>query len=114
MFAALSKLTCSRPWTVLIFGLALVVAGVFYGTSVFSNLKGGGFDDPGSDSARATLHFKQRLEGESGLVVVLFTAHDGLKVMEAPYQAAVEQALAKLKGHPLVRKTVTFYSTQDP
>jgi uncharacterized membrane protein YdfJ with MMPL/SSD domain len=41
-----------RAWLVFTAGLALVAAAAVFGLGVFGHLGNGGFDDPGTDSAK--------------------------------------------------------------
>src|SRR5690349_5370744 len=98
MFAAYGK--CVYRWrlTVLVAGwVYLVVAGVF-GTGVVKNLKGGGFDDPNSDSSKAALALHDKLGRDEGSLIVLFSSKDGLTVDKPEYKQAVEATLAKING----------------
>src|SRR5689334_18893555 len=82
MFHALGQLTVRRRRTVLaLSAIFLVLAGVL-GTGVFSQLSGGGFDDPSSESTRAEQALRDEFHGATPNLVLLLTA-DGSVVGSA-------------------------------
>ena len=111
MFAALGKFIYRWRWAVLVAGLVfLTVAGVF-GTGVVKNLKGGGFDDPNSDSSKAALALHEKLGRDEGSLIVLFSSKDGLTVDKPEYKQAVEATLAKVNGQAGVGSVTSFYNS---
>jgi RND superfamily putative drug exporter len=111
MFAALAKIAYHRKWLVLIaFAILLPLAGVF-GGSVFSALKSGGFTDPGSESARATLALQQQLHAGEADIVALYTAPAGSTVDAPAFSTAVTAAVARASGDAAVIGASSYYST---
>src|SRR5512144_159554 len=51
----LTHLTTRRAWPVLVVSLLVVVLAALVGSGVVGKLKGGGFDDPASESSRAAV-----------------------------------------------------------
>ena len=111
MFAAWGNFIYRRRWAVLVTGLVfLTVAGV-YGTSLFSNLKGGGFDDPNAESSKALAAIHDQLGQDDGTLIVLFQAKDGSTVESEPFRQAVGQTLDRVKGQAGVGHITSFYSS---
>ncbi|GAA0563860.1 MMPL family transporter [Actinomadura livida] len=100
-----------RRWVLAIAGAALVFAGV-WGTGVFGALSSsGGFDTPGSESARAAQIAERDLGRDAADVVVLY---QGSTTVDDPaYRASVEQALSALPPDK-VTATSTYWSTRAP
>ncbi len=83
-----------RRWVLAVVGAALVFAGV-WGTGVFGALtSSGGFDTPGSESAKAAQVAEQDLGRDEADVVVLYRGRT--TVDDPAYRTSVEQALAAL------------------
>lgn len=114
MFAALSKFIYKRRIVVAVAGLIFMIISGVYGTSLFGNLKGGGFDDPNAESSQASAAIQRELGRDDGTLLVLFTGKDGAKVDSPEYKQAVEATLAKLDGQPGVSSVATFYTTGAP
>ena len=70
MLAWWGRTVVRARWAVLLAGAALAVGGVVWGTGVFGALSSNGFDDPGSESFRAT----QRIVAEFGRQDAAFRA----------------------------------------
>ncbi len=111
MFAALGKFIYRRRLVVAIAGLVFMITAGVFGTSVISSLKGGGFDDPNSESSKAALALHEKLGRDEGTLLVLFTGKNGQQVESAEYKKAVEATLAKIEGKPGVGAITTYYKT---
>lgn len=111
MFASLGRLIYRQRWATLIVGLAFVVASGVFGTSVFGDLKGGGFYAPDAESTKVMESLHTDLGQDEGTLIALFTAKDGATVDSPEYKAAVEGTLAKLGGVEGVGQITTYYST---
>src|SRR5215216_6577384 len=111
MFASIGRFIYRRRWAVLIAGLLFIVASGVYGTSVFPQLKGGGFYDPNADSTKVIESLHNDLGRDEGSLIVLFSSNDGATVDSPQYKQAVEATLARIEGRPIVGKITTFYGT---
>ncbi len=111
MFSAIGSAIYRRRWFVLLAGFVFLVVSGVYGTSVFPNLKGGGFYDPNADSTRVTEALHHDLGRDEGALIVLFTAKDGATADSPSYKQAVEATLAKVQGRPGVGIITSFYNS---
>jgi RND superfamily putative drug exporter len=82
-----------RALAVLLAGLAVVLAAGAYGLGVFDHLSQGGFDDPGSESARQ-LAAAQDEFGNTAVDVVAIYSSDDLRADDPEFRAAVEEVVA--------------------
>jgi RND superfamily putative drug exporter len=99
-----------RARRVLAVGLLLTVASAAYGLGVFDALSQGGFDDPGSDSARE-LRLEQEVFGNRSVdVVAIYAAPDGsdLSADDPAFEAAVREVVGRVPGDA-VSSVVTSY-----
>ncbi|TDB97542.1 MMPL family transporter [Actinomadura sp. 7K534] len=100
-----------RRWVLAVAGAALVFAGV-WGTGVFGALSSsGGFDTPGSESAKAAEIAERDLGRDAADVVILYQG--GTTVDDPAYRASVEQALNALPQDKIAA-TSTYWSTRAP
>ena len=101
-----------RSWTVLLGGIAIVLAAAAYGIGVFSHLSNGGFDDPATDSAKELALEQATFPGRETDLVVIYSSPT-LTVDQPAFRDAVTSTLADLpKEH--VANAVTWYDTQAP
>src|SRR5437870_6535610 len=113
MLGRLARLTVKRRRLVLAASVvALVLAGAF-GGGVFSNLKNGGFSDPGSESERAKAILSQTFHAGDPNVVLLVTARQGSADDPAVAQAgtALTQALG---AEPGIEQAVSYWTLGSP
>src|SRR5690242_3086245 len=75
--------------------LAVVLAGVV-GSGAVGKLKGGGFDDPTSESSRAAIALRDTLHQPAANLVLLVTAAPGSTVDTGGVAAAGRAAAARL------------------
>ena len=110
MFERLARLVVRRRRTTLaLFVLGLVVAAVA-GSGVFSRLQAAGFDDPGSDSARAA----QQLRDDFGVAdpvaaIAVVTPHR--LDADAPAAGAL---VRRLQAEPGVTRVVSYWTSGRP
>jgi uncharacterized membrane protein YdfJ with MMPL/SSD domain len=112
MFEALGRVIYRRRRLVVAVSLAFVVFAGVWGTGVFSQMTGGGFEDPDSESSRAAEVAVEELGRDSADVVVLYRSDD-LTVDDPAFQAAVTESLAALP-QGAIERTTTFYGTEAP
>lgn len=112
MFAWLGNSIYKARWFVLIAGLVFMAVSGILGTSVFSDLKAGGYNNPGAESTKVEELLKSQLGQPDRFLVVLFDSKDGKTVEDPAYKSAVEATLAKVDGQPNVTSISSFYTTQ--
>lgn len=100
-----------RRW-VIAGALIFVALASVWGTQVFSALKGGGFDDPGSGSAQAAKIIDDRIGPAAGELVVLYESRTRT-VDDPAFRAAVTGTLARLPKNDVPRVT-TYWDTGSP
>src|SRR4051794_16713699 len=112
MFETLGRVAYRRRWVVLVAALAFLAVAGAWGTGVFGRLTGAGFEDPHSESARATAVAAANLGRDDADVVVLYRSAD--RTVEDPaYRRAVTTTLAALPADA-VERTVSWYGTNAP
>ncbi|GAA0897386.1 MMPL family transporter [Virgisporangium aurantiacum] len=113
MFAALGRLVVRRTKLVLFGSLVVFIVAAVLGGGVFASLSTGGFDDPGSDSARATELLEDEFGAGSPNLILVVTADSG--DVDAPAAAtagaAVSTALADVDG---VSQVVSYWQPDPP
>jgi RND superfamily putative drug exporter len=112
MFEALGRVMYRRRRWVVAGTLAFVVFAAVWGTGVFSQLTGGGFEDPDSESTRAGEVAAAELGREGSDVIVLYRSDD-LTVDDPAFETAVSESLAGLPDD-VVEASTTFWATQAP
>ncbi|MGY1684495.1 MMPL family transporter [Geodermatophilus sp. SYSU D00867] len=113
MFEALGRVVYRRRrWVLALSAVAVVVAGV-WGTGVFGRLTGGGFEDPGSESARAAALAVRELGRDASDVVVLYRSDD-LTVDDPAFRDAVATSLTGLPDGVVERATTWFDTGAAP
>src|SRR5687768_17063636 len=112
MFEALGRVMYRRRRWVVAGTLAFVVFAAVWGTAVFSQLTGGGFEDPDSESTRAGEVAAAELGREGSDVIVLYRSDD-LTVDDPAFETAVSESLAGLPDD-VVEASTTFWGTQAP
>src|SRR5438874_8921086 len=98
MFASIGRFIYRRRWPVLLAGLVFIFVSGIYGTSVFPQLKSGGFYDPNSESSKVVDSLHQDLGRDEGTLIALFTSNDGSSVDSPQFKQAVEATLARIDG----------------
>jgi trehalose monomycolate/heme transporter len=113
MFAAWGRLVVRGRWVVLAAAVGLEALGVLWGSGVFGQLTGGGFDDPASESSRA----RARAIAEIGVrdvdVIVLYSSAT-TTVTDPAFRDAVAATLATVRGRPEVADVTSWFDTQAP
>ena len=112
MFESWGRIVVRLRWAVVAGFVALVAFAGVWGTGVFASLSQGGFDDPGSDSARAQERIEQTVGRQGADVLAVYTSRDRT-VDDPAFRAAVERSLAALPPGAATR-VATFWTTGDP
>jgi RND superfamily putative drug exporter len=112
MFESLGRLMFRRRRLVLAAAGVFVVAAALWGTGVFGSLGGAGFEDPGSDSARAAQQAKQAFGRQAADVVVLYSS-PSLTVDDTAFRTSTQRTLAALPER-YVARTTSYWNTKAP
>ena len=112
MTEMLGRFAYRRRWLVLAAATAFLAVAVAWGTGVFGRLTSGGFEDPGSESARAAAVAAADLGRDDADVVVLYRSTDRT-VDDPAYRQAVTGTLAALPTDAVAR-TVSWFGTGAP
>ena len=112
MTEMLGRFAYRRRWLVLAAAVAFLAVAVAWGTGVFGRLTSGGFEDPGSQSARAAAVAAADLGRDDADVVVLYRSADRT-VDDPAYRQAVTGTLAALPADAVAR-AVSWFGTGAP
>ena len=111
MFDAIGRVMYRRRrWVLAVAVVFLGFAGV-WGTRVFGSLSNGGFDDPASDSAKASAVAQDRLGRDDADVIVLYRSADRT-VDDPAYRQAVTSTLGALPRTAVDRVT-TYWDARS-
>ncbi|WP_405656744.1 MMPL family transporter [Streptomyces sp. RK9] len=112
MFDRLAELAIRRSRLILVVAVVAVALMGAVGSGAFTKLKGGGFDDPASESTRAEQVIEDKFGGETNLVL-LVRADKGR--VDAPAARDGGRALvADLKKDQHLENVVSFWDTKSP
>ncbi len=110
MFERLAHLVVRRSRTTLVlFVLGLVVAGAL-GSGVFSRLQAAGFDDPGSDSAKAAAQLRDQFGVADPVAALAVETRNGLDADAAAATALV----GRLRAEPGVTNVISYWTSGRP
>ncbi|MFM2184682.1 MAG: hypothetical protein RIS55_330 [Actinomycetota bacterium] len=105
----LAKLVTTRSKSVLYGFIALVALSTIFGIQSFGSLKGGGYEDPTSDSARVTSLLSTEFKIDQPELVAIL---DFGRSADDPLSATVATAFAdRLNEYPAVEKLDSYYSS---
>lgn len=113
MFGWLGPSLVRFRWAVLAVALIVAMIGGFWGTGVFGQLVDGGFEDPGSESAKAA----ERIVGEVGrqdVDVFAIYSSETATVDDSAFSEPISSMLAMLRTRPEVSSVRSFYETGSP
>jgi uncharacterized membrane protein YdfJ with MMPL/SSD domain len=113
MFAWWGQSVVRFRWWVLAAGLVLAIVGGGWGTGVFGALVSGGFDDPGSESARAAERIVTEVGRQDVDLLVIYSSNTAT-VGDASFRDSVSAAVTRLRARPEVAGAVSFYDTNSP
>jgi RND superfamily putative drug exporter len=113
LFARLGRFTFRHRWIIAGIYAVLVVPLIILGLPVFSKLKGGGFEDPKSESFQVYLDLEREIKVGGADILALYTARDTTVDDIEPYTAAIE-AITRVEKDPDVVTTASWYTTQAP
>jgi RND superfamily putative drug exporter len=110
MLDRLARLTVSRPKTVVVAALVLLIAAAAYGSHVADRLAGGGFLSAASESSRAEELLSQRFHAGKPNVVILATDTRGRSIDEPEAVAAGQLITQRLVDTPDVDAVMSYWS----
>jgi uncharacterized membrane protein YdfJ with MMPL/SSD domain len=114
MFEAWGRFVFRRRWPILAVAFAAIAFMAVWGTGVFGALTStGGFEVPGSGSAKASEIAQRDLGRSEADVVVLYRDPAGRTVDDPAYKAAVLGSLSALPKDKVAAST-TYWSTNAP
>jgi len=113
MFIRWGRIVARTRWLVLVGAVALVVAGIAWGSGVFGSLASGGFTDPGSQSAMAEARITAELGSHSPDLIVLYSSATRT-VADGAFQRSVMSTARALRKLPAVSSVVTYYDSGLP
>ena len=96
----------TRHW-VLVAAAVVVALGATWGTGVFGAMTSSGFEDPGSESAKALDRIEATV-GRTGADVLVLYRYGGAPVTDPAFQDAVEEHLADLPPDLVAGVTTTW------
>ncbi|MGW1017494.1 MMPL family transporter [Streptomyces niveus] len=112
MFDRIAELAIRRARLVLVAAAVAVALMGAVGAGAFSVLKGGGYDDPASQSSRAGKVIEEKFGGETNLILLVRTAEGRV---DSPAADRSGQALvADLKAEKDLDNVLSYWDTDSP
>ncbi|GAA3528680.1 MMPL family transporter [Nocardioides daeguensis] len=105
-------LVVRRAVAVLLVGLAVTALAAVLGVGLEDDLSAGGFDDPGTESARELALERETFGNRSIDAVVIFSSDDA-EATDPAFRAEVERTVAAIPEDSVV-SVLTWYDVQDP
>jgi uncharacterized membrane protein YdfJ with MMPL/SSD domain len=93
--------------------LVLVAVGVGWGAGVFARLASGGFEDPGSESARAAKRIAGELGNQNPDVLALYSSRTAT-VDDPSFRNPVAATAGRLRTLPAVAGVTSYYDSGSP
>ncbi len=113
-FARLGTFTVRRRRPILALALLFVIASAVLGGGVVSRLSSGGFDDPGSDSAKASAALADRFDAGPSDIVLVVGSTTGAPVDSAAVAVAARALTDSLTREQGVRDVSSYWTTKAP
>src|SRR4051812_17342613 len=110
MLRRLGEFSVRRRRWVLVSALIFFLAAGAFGGRVAKSLSTGGFDDPNSESSRASALLQSEFRGGNPNVVLLLRAKRGATVSDPAIQAAGTRLTNRLGAEPGVRTVISYWS----
>lgn len=105
-------LVVRRAVVVLLVGLGITAAAAIAGIGLEDKLSAGGFDDPGTESARELTLERETFGNRSIDAIILFSSDDET-VGDAAFEAEVKSTVAAIPSDSVV-SVLTWYDVKDP
>jgi trehalose monomycolate/heme transporter len=100
-------------WLILCVAVLVVVVGATWGRGVFGALTTGGFDDPDSESARASQRIATSL-GQRDVDLIVLCSSDAATVDAPAFRRPVIELVAALRQRPEVAQVLDYYDAGTP
>lgn len=113
MLSTWGRLLVRFRWAAIAAGIAVVLVGGAWGGGVFNTLKSGGFDDPNSESGRASARIAADLGARDIDVVALYTSK-AATVGDPAFAGPLQTTVTALRHRPEVANVTTYADTQLP
>ncbi|HEY8684704.1 MAG TPA: MMPL family transporter, partial [Chloroflexota bacterium] len=114
-FARFGGLIVRLRWAVLIIWLVLLATfGVLFAPKAAKALKGGGYSDPNSQSAKAAMALDQQFGASDARTVAVVFRSTSQTAEDPSFKAAVTGAADRLAHVGHVRSVASFYSSGNP
>ena len=113
MFAALGRTVYRYRRAVALLSVAIALTASLLATDLTRSLSGGGWNDPGSESAAVARRLASDAGSGSGQVFVVYAGAPGTDARSAEFQAAVADSLAPLAEDPLVTGVTGYAQLPD-
>jgi uncharacterized membrane protein YdfJ with MMPL/SSD domain len=101
-----------RARTVLVAGVLGVIAAAAFGVGVFPALSNGGFDDPGSESAKELAAQQDNFDSHEQDVVAMYSSDD-MVATDPAFEKSVKDVVSGLPADAIDR-VVTYYDSDNP
>ena len=112
MLSALAQICIAAPRRVMAAALFVMVATAVFGIPAVSSLSGGGFLDPGSESAHAGAVLAEKFHRGDMDLVLLLRSQNG--VQNGPARAVGTDIVRQLAGSPFVAQVASPWETAQP
>src|SRR5215470_4328214 len=114
MVGWVESLVTRRARAVLLVSLVLVAVAGLLGSGAVGRLKGGGFDDPASESSRAKVALQRTFGQEEANLVLLVSATGGTSVDDPAVAGQARATVARLRAEPGVAVLGDYWDASGP
>ncbi|MGX1032672.1 MMPL family transporter [Streptomyces sp. SAI-097] len=112
MFERIAELAIRRSRLVLVVAVVAVALMGAVGAGAFGKLKGGGYDDPASQSTRASKAIEEKFGGETNLVLLVRAPQSRVDAPEA--ERGGRALAADLRDDPNLENVVSYWDAKQP
>src|SRR5271166_6324502 len=112
MLSGIARMSIAAPRRVIAVSILIVVGTAVFGLPAATNLSGGGFVDPTSESGRAAAVLAEKFHQGDMEMVVLVSSQSGVK--EGPARAVATDIARQLAQSPFVAQVAAPWDTPQP
>ncbi|MFJ8806549.1 MMPL family transporter [Streptomyces sp. NPDC102490] len=112
MFDRIAELAIRRARLVLVVAVVAVALMGAVGAGAFGALKGGGYDDPASQSSRASKAIEEKFGGETNLVLLVRAPASRVDAPDA--ERGGRALVADLRNDPNLENVVSYWDAEQP